>query len=116
MIKFLLIIWGTAIAALGRSQRDIAGQNRMANNRDRHMLGRRGPSVEVPSIEHQIALVPCVRKQIAAWVINLKNNDVASIKRAQALFNVFSSAQSPEQDRGQSHRLSRFLHHGSRFN
>ena len=119
-MKFYIIILSTAFAALERSQRNIAGQNRMANNRDRHMLGRRGQSVVVPTFEHQIASLPVIRKQIATWFINLKNNDVDSIRRAQALFNVFSSTQSsskqsPEQDRGQSRRLSRFLHHGRRF-
>ena len=113
-MNFYILFLTTSVSALDRTRRDIAGQNRLANNCDRHMLARRQPAV-IPSYDLQIASVLNLRKRIASWAADLKKNDVRGIRRVKSVFNVLSCSQSPTQDPGQSRRLSRFLHHGRRF-
>ena len=114
-MNFYILLLTTSAAAFDRNRRDIAGQNRLANNRDRHMLARRQPAV-LPSYDLQIASVLNLQNRIASWAADLKNNDVRGIRTVKSVFNVLSSSESPTQDHGQSDRYNRFLHHGKRFN
>ena len=108
-MKISLLFLATSILALDRSKRDIASQNRLANNRDRHLLIRRDHMVALPTFKHQIASQLNLKRLLIQLFGALKNNNGAEIRKAQSLFHVLAQSDQTQPEKEQNRRLHLFL-------